>query len=229
MKVDVLLFGAAKEAAGLDRVVLELDVGARVRDLLDRLVEMHPGLGSMVEFLKVAVNRRVEGLDVELSEGDEVALLPPMGGGQVTFEVSAEPVDPEDVLSLVRDEDVGAAVLFLGTVRATNRGRQVVGLDYEAYEEMAVERMESEAGRLMERFSGVRLAGRHRTGNLVPGDVSLVVAASAPHRQDAFEACRLMLEYIKHDVPIFKRERYADGGSQWLEPPGGTHEQGTDE
>ncbi len=225
MKVEVLLFGAARQAVGEERTVFELPEGASARELLQEAVRRYPSLGPMAEFLKVAVNRKVEGLDVTLSEGDEVALLPPMGGGHNTFDLAAEPVNLDQVRSDVEGPGVGAVVLFVGRVREVNRGRPVVALEYEAYEDMAVERMEAEAARIMEGRPGLRLAGRHRIGRLVPGDVSLVVAAGAGHRDEAFEACRAMLERIKHDVPIFKKEHYQDGGEEWLVPVGGDHDQ----
>ena len=225
MKVDVLFFGAARQAVGAEKVVFELAEGATARDVLEEAKKRWSELEPMAELLKVAVNRKVEGLDRRLSEGDEVALLPPMGGGENTFDLSPDPVNVEQVLGLVQDPGIGAAVVFVGTVRDDNRGRGVTALEYEAYEEMAIERMEQEAARILERMPGVRLAGRHRTGRLAPGEVSLVVAAGAPHREDAFEACRDMLERIKHDVPIFKKEYYEDGSSEWLYPAGGFHGQ----
>lgn len=139
--------------------------------------------------------------------------------------VDGEPVDGEALRQRVEASDCGAVVLFLGTVRDTNRGREVTALQYEAYGPMAVEELEAVAREAVERFSVERVAARHRTGLLRPGDVAVGVAVGAAHRDAAFEACRWIMEELKARVPLWKHERYADGEERWLDgvtpDPGG--------
>ena len=133
----------------------------------------------------------------------------------MTHRVLEEPLSPERPLREVEGSDCGAVVTFTGAVRARNHGKQVVALEYEAYAEMALKvfaRIEEEAAR---RWPGTRLAIHHRIGTLAPGELSVVIAAATPHRADAFEACRLAIEALKTDAPIWKHERYPDG-SVWV-------------
>ncbi|HXK09340.1 MAG TPA: molybdenum cofactor biosynthesis protein MoaE [Vicinamibacteria bacterium] len=128
--------------------------------------------------------------------------------------------EPIDLASLMGAEPAdGAVCLFVGVVRNENQGRAVVGLEYEAYEEMALALMD-EIGRETERLfpvTGVRLV--HRLGRLEIGEASVAVAVSSPHRKEAFDACRFAIDTLKAKVPIWKKEHYADG-SAWLEGPG---------
>ena len=131
--------------------------------------------------------------------------------------VDGEPVDGELLRRRVEDPACGAVVLFQGTVRRTNRGRAVTGLRYEAYGPMAVEELETVAREAVERFAIERVAARHRTGLLEPGDVAVGVAVGAAHRGAAFDACRWIMEELKARVPLWKHERYADGEERWLD------------
>jgi molybdopterin synthase catalytic subunit len=127
-------------------------------------------------------------------------------------------IDPSEVLSSVADPGAGAVVLFLGTVRDNSEAGTVERVEYEAYETMAEKTLaqaEREVRRRWPATTGVRIA--HRVGNLVVGEVSVAVAVSSPHRAEAFEACRHAIETIKHDVPIWKREKLGDGSEVWVE------------
>jgi MoaE-MoaD fusion protein len=133
----------------------------------------------------------------------------------VAHRIGAEPLDPQAPSRAVEGPDCGAGVSFAGTVRETNHGKTVVVLEYEAYPEMALKvfaGIEAEAAR---RWPGTRVAIHHRTGTLRPGELSVVIACASPHRADAFDACRLAIEQLKADAPIWKRERYPDG-SEWI-------------
>jgi molybdopterin synthase catalytic subunit len=114
----------------------------------------------------------------------------------------------------VAGTDCGAVVTFVGTVRSSNHGKAVVRLEYEAYRPMALRVFEHIAAETRERW-GARLCIHHRVGALDPGELSVVIAAAAPHRADAFEACRHAIESLKRDAPIWKREIYPDGSS-WV-------------
>jgi len=139
--------------------------------------------------------------------------------------VDGDPVDGEDLRRRVASPDCGAVVLFLGTVRRRNRGREVEALAYEAYDAMAVEELGSVGREALERFDVERVAARHRTGELRPGETAVGVAVAAGHRGPAFEAARWIMEELKRRVPLWKRERYADGEDRWLDgevpAPGG--------
>ena len=129
--------------------------------------------------------------------------------------IGPEFVSPDAVVREVSGTDCGAISTFIGTVRNTTHGRTVTALEYEAFEAMALKlfaRMEREAEA---RWPGCRLSIHHRTGRLLPGEVSVAIAAASPHRDDAFSACRYAIEALKADAPIWKREHYRDGSS-WI-------------
>jgi molybdopterin synthase catalytic subunit len=133
----------------------------------------------------------------------------------VSHRIGPEPLDASAPLREVEGPDCGAVVSFTGVVRGTNRGKQVVSLDYEAYPEMALKvfgQIERDAAA---RWPGTRVAIHHRTGLCTPGVTSVVIAAASPHRADAFEACRMAIEQLKADAPIWKHEKYPDG-SEWV-------------
>lgn len=130
--------------------------------------------------------------------------------------IVTEPIDPAAVLAAVGDDSDGAALLFFGTVRDHNEGRPVDGLHYEAYREMAESVLREIAEEAAARAGTPRIAVLHRTGELAIGEVSVAIAVSTPHRAEAFEGARHVIEEIKKRLPIWKRERYADGVAEWL-------------
>lgn len=216
MRVRCLLFGAARQAAGTADVELELAEPATAEDVVAAAVERYPELGPIRAKLSVAVNRKVVEMGARVQAGDEVALLPPMGGGAPAVGFRVGPLDVNEVIGEVQRPEAGAVVAFVGTVRSSNQGKQVERLVYEAYEKMAAEKMYEVAERIEASFEGVRVAGLHRVGRLEVGEVSVVLAASAPHRAEAFEACRAFIEGLKEEVPVFKKEFFADGTEQWV-------------
>ncbi len=135
------------------------------------------------------------------------------------IELTREPIDPARVLAAVRGPARGAVLLFLGDVRATNEGRRVLFLDYEAYEPMARRALESLAADIEARWPGARCAIAHRLGRLLPGETSVAIAVSAPRRADAYAASREAIETLKREVPIWKKEHF-EGGAVWIEGPG---------
>ena len=130
--------------------------------------------------------------------------------------VAAGAVDPQEALAFVADPAAGGTCLFTGTVRDHSEAGGVDGLDYEAWDELAERRLHEIAGEILERWPVRKVALLHRTGRLGIGEVSVAVACSAPHRVDAFEACRHGIERIKQDVPIWKRESLTSGESEWV-------------
>lgn len=132
------------------------------------------------------------------------------------FEVTREPLDVQRAFDAVRCDDAGAVAVFHGVVRNENMGRRVGYLEYDAYPEMAVKKMEEIAGELQAKFPITAVAVMHRVGRLEIGETSLVVAVSSPHRKEAFDACHYAVDRIKQIVPVWKKEVW-DDGSEWVE------------
>jgi len=204
--VTVRLFAGLRERAGWSR--RELDGVERVGDVWPAL-----GLGDEPDGLLYAVNREYAAADRPLADGDEVALIPPVSGG--SFRLSAEPLDLDAAVREVETEDAGAVATFVGTVRRRSRGRVVLHLDYEAYEEMAEEVMATIAGELERRYELCKVAIHHRVGRVGVAEPSVVIAVSAPHRADALAACREAIDTLKETVPLWKKEVY-EGGEEWI-------------
>jgi molybdopterin synthase catalytic subunit len=128
-----------------------------------------------------------------------------------------EPIDPAHVLTLVGEDQDGASLLFLGVVRDHNDGRAVDGVQYDAYEEMAAQVLSEIVGEAASRAGTERVAALHRIGELDVGEVSVAIAVSSPHRAEAYEASRYVIEEIKKRLPVWKKERYSDGAVEWVE------------
>jgi MoaE-MoaD fusion protein len=208
VRIVVKLFAGLRERAGWGERQLELPEGARVADVWTPL-----GLGEEPEGLLYAVNREYAPAERRLSEGDEVALIPPVSGG--SFRLTADPIDLDAVVSEVADERAGAIATFLGTTRIESRGRTVVHLEYEAYEGMAEKVMAEIAETLAGRYDLCKVAITHRVGRVGIGETSVAIAVSAPHREHALAACKEAIDTLKVDVPLWKKEVY-EGGEEWI-------------
>jgi molybdopterin synthase catalytic subunit len=218
VRVLVRLFASYREAAGRGHFELELPPGAKVRDAIQRILAEHPLIAEGRQVV-IARNREYADLDTPLQDGDEVALIPPVSGGARTLEriaISEAPLSVDDALALVRDDAMGGVVVFLGTVRSQSRGKRILHLEYEAYAEMAEAKMRQIADRLAREHAPLRIAMHHRIGDLRVGDVAVIVAASAPHRDAAFAAARAAIDELKTIVPIWKKE-HAEDGAVWIE------------
>jgi MoaE-MoaD fusion protein len=208
VKVRVKLFAALREQAGTRERELELADDAGVGDVWAAL-----GLGAEPQGLVYAVNRAYVERATRLTDGDEVAVIPPVSGG--AFRLSDEPLSLEEVAREVASDDAGAIATFVGTTRAHSRGREVIRLEYEAYEGMAEAEMERIAGILRDRHDVIDVAIHHRVGPVEIGETSVVIAVSAAHRAAAFDACREAIDTLKHTVPLWKKELYV-GGEEWI-------------
>jgi molybdopterin synthase catalytic subunit/molybdopterin converting factor small subunit len=204
--IRVRLFAGLREQAGFAE--RELEGVARVADVWAAL-----GLGTEPDGLLYAVNREYAPPERELTDGDEVALIPPVSGG--AFHVTEEPLSLETVVSEVADERSGAIASFVGTVRRESRDRTVVYLEYEAYPEMAEDVMMQLAAELEQRYDLCKVAIHHRVGRVEIGEASVAIAVSAPHRQDALAACKDAIDTLKQTVPLWKKEVY-EGGEEWI-------------
>jgi len=208
VRVVVRLFAGLREQAGLGRRELNLPAEATVADVWPAL-----GLGDEPAGLLYAVNRAYAARERPLSDGDEVALIPPVSGG--AFRLVVGPVDLAEVVAEVAGDRAGAIATFQGTVRARSRGRDVTALEYEAYSGMAEAVMAEIAAELKARYELCDVAILHRLGRAEIGEVSVAIAVSAPHRQDALSACRDAIDALKERVPLWKKELY-ESGEEWI-------------
>ena len=209
MVVTVLLFAMLRERAGTRELTIELPDGACVRDALESLGDLTQGLP-----LVMAVNREYAPDDHVLDPGDELALIPPVSGGSpaatVHARVTAEPLSLDAVAALVRDPRAGAVVTFQGVTRDVNR------LEYEAYVEMAEERMAAIVTEAVERHGLCAAAAEHRVGDVPLSEPSVIVAASSAHRGEAFAGARENIDRVKAEAPIWKKE-IEGGEGRWVE------------
>jgi molybdopterin converting factor subunit 1 len=216
VQVEVRLFAMLRERAGESRLTLELPDGARVRDALDELSELADGLP-----LVMAVNREYASPDQCLGPGDELALIPPVSGGERAApvrpwaRVTSEPLSLDALAGRVRHPRAGAVVTFQGVTREVER------LEYEAYAEMAEPRLADIVRAAVERNGLCAAAVEHRVGEVPLSEPSVAVAVSAPHRGEAFAGAREIIDRVKAEAPIWKRE-VEGGDARWVEgsPPG---------
>jgi molybdopterin synthase catalytic subunit len=223
MRVRILFFGILKDLAGKSSDSLEMPEGSSVRELLSRYSSQTPRLHPSLASIAVAVNQEYASLETALKSGDEVALLPPVSGGSEKSEsetedsvgrqatIVREAIDINSVLSRIKRGEDGAAVVFEGVVRNQTRGRKTLYLDYEAYEEMALQKMQGLAKQAIEQFQIRDVALVHRLGRLEIGEISVLVAVASAHRAAAFDACRWLIDTLKRTVPIWKKEHFEDG------------------
>jgi molybdopterin synthase catalytic subunit len=207
MRVRIRLFAMLRERAGTSELELELPDGARVRDALAAVEPLAEGLP-----LVLAVNRAYADPDVVLAPGDELALIPPVSGGAQRPHVAirAEALSLDALAERVRDPRAGAVVTFSGVTRETP------SLAYEAYAEMAVERLGAIVAEAIEHHGLCAAAAEHRVGTVPLSEESVLVAVSAPHRPEAFAGGREIIDRLKELAPIWKREVAADGGTAWV-------------
>ena len=218
MRVRILAFATAATELGAAEVEVELAEGATIATLRRELVAAHPGLDVLWPRLAVAVDGELTAADTVLTDGAEVALLPPVSGGErVRARLVDGPIDVEALRAETAHDSCGAVALFIGSARDNHGGRAVTGLAYSAYRRMAAAALEKIAHELETGAPGLRLGVVHRLGDVPVGEASVAIAASSPHRDAAFTAARTALERLKRETPIWKRESYADGSSAWRE------------
>lgn len=213
MQVRVLFFGVLKDLLSSSGEALTVPEGTTVTQLLERLRARagHPVWSA----LAVAVNREYASGTAVLTEGDEVALLPPVSGGAEQVDpvvaLTREPIDRDALVRRLQQPGDGAIVVFDGVVRDHTRGRRTLFLDYEAYEDMALAEMEKLTRQAADRFAIDRVGVVHRLGRLEIGESSIVIVVTSAHRAAAFDACRWLIDTLKRTVPVWKKEHFADG------------------
>ena len=221
MEIRVLYFAVFREKLGREHDIVALPPGARVRDAIDALSARHNPIAKLRGKFRVAVNADFTDEDRELADGDELALIPPVAGGideappARHVQLLATPLSLDRCIAAVGGAGMGGIVTFTGMVRRHSRGTLVDHLEYEAYGTMAVREMTRLCDEIEAEIAGTKLAVEHRVGRLEIGDLAVVIAAAAPHRAEAFTACRAMIDRLKEHVPIWKKE-VGDDGAEWI-------------
>ena len=228
--VRVLFFGAARDAVGQEQIEVELESPINADGARAKLLSRYPSLQRFGNSLLFAVNQQYAQSDREISEGDELAVFPPVSGGSAGilpasaslsdfFELTTDPIDVGAVARRVVLPQCGATVTLDGYAREWTKGRRTLYLVYEAYEPMALSEMKRLGAQAHEKFDIAHIGIVHRTGRLEIGETSVVISVSAPHRRAAFEACEWAIRELKRTVPIWKKEVFEDG-EVWVEGEG---------
>ena len=216
MKIHVLYFAVFRERLGRDEDVIEVRDGATVKDAIDALAAQHPAIAALRGKFRCAVNQDFTTDDRVLADRDELALIPPVAGGSDRHvQLLAEPLSIDRCIRAVSSAGMGGIVTFIGMVRRHSRGIVVDHLEYEAYGPMAVREMTRLCDEIEAELPDTRLAVEHRVGRLAIGDIAVAIAAAAPHRAEAFTACRAMIDRLKDRVPIWKKE-VGEDGAEWV-------------
>ena len=230
ISVRVLFFGAARDATGTDEAQLKLDPPHKSSNAFEQVLNTWPALRRFGNSLLFAVNQEYARADRQISDGDELAVFPPVSGGSAGslpasssardfFELTTHPIDVGAVARRVVPPECGATVTLDGYAREWTRGRRTLYLVYEAYPPMAISEMERLGQQAHEQFDIAHIGIVHRIGRLEIGETSVVIAVSAPHRRAAFEACEWAIRELKRTVPIWKKEFFEDG-EVWVEGEG---------
>ena len=217
MKITVRYFAASRDrVGGLSHEEKTLEAPVSLGGLKTLLCETYPSLTNFLPRCRLAINQAFANDEDLLKDGDEVAIIPPVAGGSDLVGLTEKTISAVALADKVRAAGVGAIVTFEGTIRNHARGKKVVQLHYEAFGEMAHKQLQQMAADAMQKYPGVTVALMHRTGTLEIGEVSVAIAVGSPHRGDAFDACRQVIEALKRDLTIWKREKYEDG-EDWVE------------
>ncbi|MCA9697074.1 MAG: molybdenum cofactor biosynthesis protein MoaE [Myxococcales bacterium] len=216
------MFAGLRQRAGTAELRLSVDLPLTVAELRRAVIAAHPALAAGLDHCRVAIDQEFARESDPIGPGQEVALIPPVSGGHDSTELqgsharlSAAPLSLAEVVAAVEHRGAGGIATFTGNVREQSRGKQVRFLEYEAYAPMAVAKMDEIARAVEAEIPGTRVALAHRVGHLEVGETAVVIAASAAHRDEAFRACREVIERLKQEVPIWKKEVDAQGG-EWI-------------
>jgi molybdopterin synthase catalytic subunit len=218
VRVEILYFAVLRERVGRDRETIELPEGADVGAARALIAARHPAVESLLPRVQAAVNRTIAKDATRLSDGDELALLPPVAGGAGPRKIAirAEPLVVDDTVTAVAGPNRGGVVTFTGVVRREGHHLpDVIRLEYEAYVEMAEQVLAEIAEEIEREWVGTEIAIHHRIGSLVVGEIAVAITAASPHRAPAFEACRAAIDRLKERAPIWKKE-IGEHGEAWL-------------
>jgi molybdopterin synthase catalytic subunit len=223
MKVNVLFFGVTHDLTGCAHEQVDLPEGQNLEGLRRYYENRFPRLLSVRSALLLAVNQEIADGSTRLRDGDEVAFMPPVSGGAGGdfFRITRDPIITSDLAMDLRTAEDGAVVIFEGFVRNHSRGRATLYLEYEAYEPMAIHKMEELGTEARQKFAIDGIGIIHRLGRLEIGETSVAIIVTAEHRRAAFEACQFAIDRLKQIVPVWKKEYFADG-AVWAEGEGQT-------
>jgi molybdopterin synthase catalytic subunit len=227
MLVRVLFFGVLKDIVGRSEETLEVAPQSTIGSVFEAFSGRYETLRDKRPSILFARNREFASADVMLTENDEVAFLPPVSGGVGApltiedadghfFAITRQAIDTQQLVNKMQRPDDGAVVVFEGVVRNNTKGRRTEYLEYECYEQMALEQMARIGLQIASDFAVGRLGIVHRLGRLEIGEASVVVVTTAPHRGAAFDAARQGIDRLKREVPIWKKEFFADG-AVWVD------------
>ncbi|MFC5850073.1 molybdopterin converting factor subunit 1 [Deinococcus petrolearius] len=217
MQVKAVFFARLKRELGQGELTLDAPAGVTVRQLATQIEAAH---GLSLRGCMVAVNETYATPEQVVEAGDEVAFLPPVAGGSgevaaVHTGVGEAPLSLEAADRFLVRPQYGAQAYFVGTVRSPNQGKDVTFIEYEGYAPLARRVMQDAAAAAQERHGELRVYIEHRTGRLTPGEASILIGVASPHRRAALEACDFLIEYLKVEVPVWKREGDEDG-EHWV-------------
>ncbi len=242
ISISVRYFGPSADAAGREREERSLPAGSTLAALSEAIYGEYPALRKAARSIRFAVNQEYANDDVPLSDGDEVAVIPPVAGGagddadaaagDSAAHGSGDPVhvamqeariDPAALERFVASHEAGAIATFLGTVRGERGGAggaddELLALEYTAYGEMALKKMRAICEAARAKHDLIAVAAVHRTGRLELGEASIAVAVSSGHRAEAFAGCRYVIDTLKVEVPIWKKEHWSSGETSWVDP-----------
>lgn len=214
MKVTLQFYAVVRERLGIDRAEIDVPEGTTAAALRERLATEFPAIAGLVARVALAIDREYARPEDRVREGAVVAVIPPIAGGG--GRLRGVPLSLDEVIAAVSWPGAGGIATFTGVVRNESRGRRVEALEYEAYPEMAEEKLAAVEEETTRRWPGVRCAVRHRVGRLRVGEPAVVIAVAAPHRREAFQACAFAIDHLKETVPLWKKE-FGPGGAAWVE------------
>lgn len=229
MQIRIRYFASFREVTGKNEETLEVPERANVAEARSLLLSRYPRLQPIMERSLCAVNRGYVAPETQLQEGDELVFIPPMGGGsqeqkdekdkqpmEPLIQLTREPLDRAALIEAVTRSSDGGIVVFEGVVRDNARGKQIRYLEYDVYAEMAEQQIRTIVDEARRRWGVEHVAVAHRFGRLEIGEASVIIVVAAPHRGEAFEACRYIIDTLKTTVPIWKKE-VATNGEEWVE------------
>jgi len=227
VQVKLLFFATLKDIVGKRELALDLPSGATVSDLWEQLESRYPALSRYRSIVLTSLNEEYVDRRTVISDGDEVALFPPVSGGaspgslvadrpRELYRLTREPIDARAIAELILRPEDGAICLFEGVVRNNSKGKTTRYLEYEAYETMALKTMEELGGFVRQAWDIGSIAIVHRLGHMEIGETSVAIVITSPHRRASFDACEYAIDKLKKIVPIWKKEFFEDG-EVWVE------------
>jgi len=230
--IHIHYYAAARELSGVSEEVAQLDPEAPTRaQVLAWIGSRHARLAPVLHRMAIAINDELRPEQEIMRAGDHLSVLPPVAGGSgvdgesdkvlvaPVSELRETPLSLDEAMGFVRRPAAGGVCLFVGVVRDHADGKAVARLDYEAHATLACKEMSRILSAMVASNPELRLCALHRVGELAVGDLAVIVAASAPHRGEAFVACREAIDAIKRTVPIWKKEWAPDGAAHWVNLP----------